>query len=136
MKDILIKYEPVRDINLDFDISLFLNNSLDRIYYEGEDIYATERFIGYTIVGKIEGDKMYIAYSVCNYEAGDKFIKKAGVESALNKCNSEKASVIVELNDIPIDETIKVFHGYADNLAEKIHDNFKVRRIKYWIDNL
>lgn len=135
MEKLLIKYEPVNSLTIttEYDIhkeymcitSKYTDNYLENV-----------RFTGWTAVGKIEGDKMYIAFSVCKYEEGDKFVKKIGVQEALAKCTPEKATVIVDLTNVPQNEIIKVFHGYVDSSSEKLEERFFKKRVKYWLSKV
>ena len=129
LNKLLIKYEPViRYLDVTVDMQVNSYNNYDSRYFE--DV----RFTGWTAVGKIEDKKMYIAFSVCKYEEGDKFVKKEGVIQALVKCTPEKATIIVDLTDVPENETVKVFHGYVDMFSEKLEKRFFKKKLHYWIN--
>ena len=134
--NIIIKYEKPRNVDIQKELIIYRadsrvssNNWLIDQYYE-----LNERFIGWTIVGKIEDNKLFIAYSICKYEEGDKFVKKLGVEAALKRCIPDKADIVVDLTDVPENETIKVFHGYTEDLIENIEKRFIKKRAKYWFN--
>lgn len=135
MNKLLIKYEPVNSLNIttEYDIHkgyIYVTSKYTDNYLENV------RFIGWTAVGKIEDGKLYIAFAVCKYEEGDKFVKKEGVKQALAKCTPEKANIIVELKDIPENETVKVFHGYVDNYSQQLEKRFYKKRVKYWLSKV
>lgn len=133
MEKLLIKYEPVKSLSITQEH--YIHNVYSRISDKYSDSYFEDvRFTGWTAVGKIENGKLYIAFAVCKYDEGDRFIKKEGVKQALAKCNPEKANIIVDLKDIPENETIKVFHGYVDNHSQEIEKRFYKKRIKYWLN--
>ena len=136
MENLLIKYEPVVDY-VNAECEKYLLVQYNSRYVKSKDIYFHDvRFTGWTAVGKIEGNKMYIAFSVCKYEEGDKFVKKVGVQEALAKCTPEKATVIVNLADVPQNEIIKVFHGYVDSSSEKLEKRFFKKRVRYWLSKV
>ena len=135
MEKLLIKYEPVNSLNITQEH--YIHSGYSCILNKYSDNYFDDiRFIGWTAVGKIEDNKMYIAFSVCKYEEGDKFVKKIGVQEALTKCTPEKATVIVDLKDVPQNEIIKVFHGYVDSSSEKLEERFFKKRVKYWLSKV
>lgn len=126
--NIIIKYEKPDWIETTKELSAKGRYLLDT--YD----CVVSRFIGWTIVGKIEDNKIFIAYSICKYEEGDKFVKKLGVEAALKRCTPEKADIVVDLTEVPPNEIIKVFHGYTEALIESIEKRFIKKKTKYWFN--
>lgn len=95
--------------------------------------FNTLRLIGYTIVGVIENNKLLIKYSICNYEEGDKFVKKLGVSKALDNTTYME----VDLTNVPQNETIRVFHGYCDlHVIPDIERRYLKKKQKYWLSRV
>jgi hypothetical protein len=123
----IIRYEPCKDYHFTKEISYWGINGQD---YFASLTLENIRFIGYTIVGIIQDNKLLIKYSVCNYEDGDKFVKRIGVSEALNNTTYME----VDLTEVPQNETIKVFHGYCDlHVIPHIERRYLKKRQKYWL---
>jgi hypothetical protein len=123
----IIRYEPCMGYELSKDIT---DEYGVWSYYLGYLKLENIRFIGYTIVGIIQDNKLLIKYSVCNYEDGDRFVKRIGVSEALNNTTCME----VDLTEVPQNETIRVFHGYCDlHVIPHIERRYLKKRQKYWL---
>jgi hypothetical protein len=126
----IIRYEPFMDYELSKDIK---DGECIWSYYSGYLKLEAIRFIGYTIVGIIQDNKLLIKYSICKYEEGDRFIKSLGISEALNN----KSYMEVDLTEVPENETIKVFHGYCDlHVIPHIERRYLKKRQKYWLSKV